>query len=316
MDACGSPAPAPPLSRRRLELSASSADAADTADAADFQRALDAWAVEELRPFPWRQTRDPWWVLVSEVMLQQTQADRVVPYWRAFVRELPTPAACAAAPRAEVVRLWGGLGYNRRAVMVHRSATLIVERHRGMVPADLTALLALPGVGPYTARAVLAFAFEAPVAVVDVNVARVLARAVAGAPLSALAAQLLADRLASGAPAWRWNQALLDVGARFCVARGPRCPQCPVFGVCVWAAHGRPPPDPAARRRAPEPFQGSDRQGRGRLVHALRQRPLDPEECATVAGWPGDAARAARVVEQLVADGLVRRASDGRLVLA
>lgn len=310
MEAGGGAGPAAPLSRRRLGLTASGADGAG------FRRALLEWAETGLRPLPWRETRDPWWVLVSEVMLQQTQADRVVPFWHAFVQRFPTPASCAAARRAEVVRLWGGLGYNRRAVMVHRTAEMVVDRHHGSVPADLGALLALPGVGPYTARAVLAFAFEQPVAVVDVNVARVLARAVAGSPLSAATAQELADRQAPDTSAWAWNQALLDVGARFCVARRPRCGGCPVAEVCAWTVDGRPAPDPAARRTAPQPFEGSDREGRGRLVHALRQGPLALEEWAAAAGWPEDPARAARIVDRLVTDGLVCRTPDGRLALA
>jgi len=310
VEAGGGPGPTPSLPRRRLGLIASGDGGAG------FRRALLEWADGGLRPLPWRGTRDPWWVLVSEVMLQQTQADRVVAYWHAFVRRFPTPTSCAAARRAEVVRVWEGLGYNRRAVMVHRAAELVVERHQGAVPDDLGALLALPGVGPYTARAVLVFAFEQPVAVVDVNVARVLARAVAGAPLSAAATQELADRLATGASPWAWNQALLDIGARFCVARRPRCEGCPVAEACLWASTGTPVPDPAARRRPSQPFEGSDRQGRGRLVDALRRGPLAPEECAAAAGWPNDPPRTARVVDALVADGLVRRAPDGRVVLA
>ena len=138
--------------------------------------ALLAWGAWYLRDLPWRETRDPWAILVSEVMAQQTGVDRVIPYWHDFLARFPTPAACAAAPVGDVVRLWSGLGYNRRAVNLHRCAVAVVERHRGTLPDDLASLLALPGVGPYTGRAVLAFAFERPVGVVDTNVGRVLAR--------------------------------------------------------------------------------------------------------------------------------------------
>src|SRR5436190_19731455 len=129
---------------------------------------LTSWAEGARRDLPWRRTRDPWAVLVSELMLQQTQVPRVLPRYEAFMTRFPPPAACAAAPAGEVVRAWAGLGYNRRAVNLHRAATAIVELHDGRLPADLEALLALPGIGPYTARAILAFAFEADVGVLDV----------------------------------------------------------------------------------------------------------------------------------------------------
>ena len=129
--------------------------------------ALLSWAARDGRDLPWRRTRDPWAVLVSELMLQQTQVPRVVSRWPAFLERFPTPGACAAAPAGDVVRAWAGLGYNRRAVNVHRAATAVVERHGGRLPSALADLLALPGIGPYTARAVLAFAFEADVGVLD-----------------------------------------------------------------------------------------------------------------------------------------------------
>ena len=135
-----------------------------------------AWGAPRLRDLPWRRTRDPWLVLVSEVMLQQTQAQRVIPKWQSFCAAYPTPTACAAAPLGDVLRLWQGLGYPRRARDLHRAAVAIEAAHDGEVPADLDALLALPGIGPYTARAVLAFAYERDVGVVDTNIARVLAR--------------------------------------------------------------------------------------------------------------------------------------------
>ena len=157
-----------------------------------MQEALLSWGAGRRRDLPWRRTRDPWSILVSEVLLQQTQAGRVVPHHQAFLNRFPTPAACAAAPVAEVVRAWAGLGYNRRAVNLHRTATAVVERHGGALPTELDALLALPGVGPYTARAVLAFAFERDVGLVESNTGRVVAR-LAGRPLRAVETQGLAD---------------------------------------------------------------------------------------------------------------------------
>jgi A/G-specific adenine glycosylase len=217
-----------------------------------------------------------------------------------------------------VVRWWGGLGYNRRALFLHRAACDITDRYGGEVPRDLVALRSLPGVGAYTARAVLVFAFEQPVAVVDTNVGRVLARALAGRPLTVAEAQSLADRLVPRSAPWRHNQAMLDLGALLCRARDPSCDDCPLRRTCRWRAGGRSP-DPAVgsagtTRRQP-PFAGSDRQGRGRLVAALRRGEVSASEVAAAAGWPDDAARADRVAEQLVAEGLARR-GGGRLELA
>ncbi len=241
-------------------------------------------------------------------MLQQTQAGRVVGPYRMFVDRFPTPAACAEAGSAAVVRAWAGLGYNRRAVNLHRAAVAVVERHAGVVPGELESLRALPGVGEYTARAVLAFAYEMPVGVVDTNVARVLARAVAGRPLRPGPAQRLADSLVAPEEPWRFNQALFDLGAQVCTARRPRCGACPLRRRCRWASAGSGAGDPAARDRRQSAFDGSDRQGRGRLVAAMRHAPVpaDPETLADAAGWPGDPARARRAAEALVADGIAR----------
>jgi len=257
--------------------------------------------------------------LVAETMLCQTQVSRVAERYGAFLERYPTPAACSAAPVGAVVAEWVGLGYNRRAVQLHAAATVVVTRHGGAVPADLDALRQLPGVGPYTARAVLAFAFERDVGVVDTNAARSLARAVAGRRLSASEAQAAADALVPPGQGWAWNQTMLDFGSGICRSRLPRCPQCPVAEHCAWARAGHPQPDPAVASvgtaRAQSAFSGSDRQGRGRLVAALRHGPLPPGAAAAAAGWPGDAERAARVVSGLVADGLVERGADGSLCL-
>ena len=285
-----------------------------------LRTALLGWSPEGWRDLPWRRTRDPWAVLVSELMLQQTQVSRVLGPFEAFVRRFPDPGACAAAAVGDVVAAWAGLGYNRRAVLLHRSATQVVERHGGRLPAQLDALLALPGVGPYTARAVLVFAFGQDHGVVDTNAARVLARAVAGAPLGAHEVQARADEVVPPADAWRWNQSVLDLGATVCLRRRPRCGACPlaVAGACAWHAHGHPLPDPADGSAgvsgAQSRFAGSDRQGRGRLVAALRRGPVALAQVAHAAGWPEDPGRAERIVAALVADGLAVRRGD-RLVL-
>ena len=216
----------------------------------------------------------------------------------------------------EVVSAWAGLGYNRRAVNLHRAATTVVDRHGGRVPGTVEELQALPGVGAYTARAVVAFAFEGRAAVVDTNAARVLARAVAGRRLAAREAQALADDLVPQGGSWAWNQAVLDLGATLCTSGAPRCRDCPLAaaGHCAWAEAGRPDPDPALGTAAASgrqsAFAGSDRQGRGRLVDALRRGPVANDRLATVAGWPDDPARAARVAATLVADGLAADAGD------
>ena len=286
-----------------------------------------AWGDRHLRGLPWRATRDPWAILVSEVMAQQTGVDRVIPYWHAFLARFPTPAVCAASPVGDVVRLWSGLGYNRRAVNLHQCAQAVTERHGGVLPDRLDDLLALPGVGPYTARAVLAFAFERPVGVVDTNVGRVLARW-EGRSLRPAAAQSLADSLvrtaeSTGAdpgpgagragPAWVWNQAVMELGGTVCRRRRPDCRACPVRPWCAWAAAGLTPPDPAdgsAGVSTGQPrFDGSDRQGRGRLVEALCRGPVAVAVAAAVMGWPDDPARADRVVVGMLADGLA--ATDG-----
>ena len=279
---------------------------------------LLAWGEARRRDLPWRRTRDPWAVLISELMLQQTQVARVEPRYAAFLTRFPTPAACAAAPVGDVLRRWEGLGYNRRAVNLHRAAGVVVAEHGGRLPDDLDALLALPGVGPYTARAVLVFAFEHDHGVLDTNAARVLARAVAGTRLTPVPAQRLADELVPLGRGWAWNQTLLDLGAQVCVKRAPRCDECAITRWCAWARAGRPEPDPAERSAGTSgrqsTFAGSDRQGRGRLVQALRTGPVDRDRLADAAGWPDDPHRALRVADGLVADGLAEYV-DGQLLL-
>jgi A/G-specific adenine glycosylase len=268
---------------------------------------LDWFAREGRAELPWRATRDPWAILVAEVMLQQTQVTRVAPRWRGFLDRFPDPAACAAAAPADVLRAWEGLGYNRRGLALHRCAVAVVERHGGTMPLDLAALLALPGIGPYTARAVLVFAGERHHGVLDTNIARVLAR-VEGRPLRLREAQDLADALVPAGAPWAWNSALMDLGATVCVKRRPRCGICPVAEGCSWRGDGDDPAEGSAGVPGRQSrFDGSDRQGRGRLIDALRRGPVTATDAADAMGWPDDPARAERVVAGLVRDGLVVR---------
>ena len=268
---------------------------------------LLAWSGRTRRDLPWRRTRDPWAVLVSELMLQQTQVARVVPKFGAFLDRFPTVAACAEAPAADVVRLWAGLGYNRRALNLHAAARACVERHGGRLPATLAELQALPGIGPYTARAVLAFAYEQEVAVLDTNAARVLARW-EGRRLGPKEAQAAADEAVPPGQGWAWNQAMLDLGATVCTKRIARCDACPVASHCAWHLAGHPLPDPsdgsAGTSGRQSVFEGSDRQGRGRLVDALRAGTVADADLAAAMGWPDDPVRAERVARTLIADGL------------
>ena len=280
----------------------------------------DAGGASSRRPdLPWRATRDPWAVLVSEVMLQQTQVSRVAPAYLAFLDLFPTPTACAAASLGDVLRAWQGLGYNRRARSLHHAARVMVERHGGEVPVKLSHLLALPGVGPYTARAVSAFSFEVDIGVVDTNAGRVLSRAVAGRTLTPSDAQCLVDAMVPASRGWEFNQALLDLGATVCVATNPACDGCPIRKRCRWWASGHSTPDPArgsAGVSTPQTtFVGSDRQGRGRFIDALRLGPVRVEDVPAVMGWPDQPERAERVAAGLLAEGMVERLSPGRLRL-
>ncbi|MEY4361928.1 MAG: A/G-specific adenine glycosylase, partial [Actinomycetota bacterium] len=263
------------------------------------------WAAPRLRELPWRATRDPWLVLVSEFMLQQTGVARVLPKWATFVDEYPTPSACASASLGDVLRLWQGLGYPRRARNLQASATAIMTRHGGEVPADLDALLALPGVGPYTARAVLAFAFEHDVAVVDTNIARVLAR-MEGRRLKPSEAQRSADHLVAEGAAWLWNQGFMDLGATVCRPT-PSCDDCPWESVCVWRGDGDDPSVGSAGVSVPQSrFEGSDRQARGRLIKALGEHRVRRADVARIMDRPHEVAE--RLIDDLLRDGLI--ASD------
>jgi A/G-specific adenine glycosylase len=268
-----------------------------------------------LRQLPWRDTRDPWLVLVSEVMLQQTGVHRVLPKWEAFVAEFPRADECARAPLGDVLRLWQGLGYPRRARNLHEAAKAIVSEHGGVVPSSLEGLLGLPGVGPYTARAVLAFAFEADAAVVDTNIARVLARH-HGRTLKAREAQTLADAWVPSGEAWLWNQALMDLGATVCRPR-PMCEVCPVAFTCAWrgggagdgVGDGDDPSVGSAGVSVSQPrFEGSDRQARGRLMKALSELPVSVGAVSVVMDRPANVT--SRLVDELLREGLIVRDGD------
>ena len=278
-------------------------------DAPVAHEALFAWIAPRLRQLPWRETRDPWAVLVSEVMLQQTGVDRVLPKWKLFIETFPSATVCADASLGEILTLWQGLGYPRRARNLHASARRIVEEHGGRVPANLDELLALPGVGPYTARAVLAFAHEVDVAVVDTNIARVLAR-VNDRRLTASEAQRIADMMVPEGEAWLWNQALMDLGATLCRPR-PLCDACPLAAMCDWAGEGDDPSIGSAGVSTGQPrFEGSDRQARGRLMKELVSRAVSIDDVAEV--MERDEQVAARLLGALIDEGLVTR--DGSRV--
>lgn len=269
---------------------------------------LVAWYAAAARDLPWR--RDgfgAWGVLVSEFMLQQTPVARVIPRLEEWLGRWPTPASLAADPPAEAVRQWANLGYPRRALWLHRAATAISERHGGVVPRDVDDLLALPGVGDYTARAVATFAYGERHPVVDTNTRRVLARAVEGRSqpgppsrrdLVVMESILPAD-IASAAIV---NAAAMELGATVCTAAAARCDDCPIAGSCAWRAAGYP--DTGDQRRRQARYEGSDRQARGAVLRALRDAAPDPVAFDGIIGdWP-DAAQRARAIDTLVRDGL------------
>ena len=271
------------------------------------QRVL-TWGAAHLRDLPWRRTRDPWAILVSEVMLQQTQVDRVIPKWFAFLEAYPTPAACARGSLGDVLRQWQGLGYPRRARNLHAAAQRIVEL--GDFPRDIDVLLSLPGVGPYTARAIVTFAFEGRAAVVDTNIARIFARA-AGERLTGAGVQRRADEALAPAHgldehSWAWNQTLMDVGALLCRPLNPRCEECPIKPDCAWQGVGDDPAIASASVSVRQSrFEGSDRQCRGKLLAALARAPVAHDDVPRAMGVPDQRERAARLVASLVSDRLV-----------
>ncbi len=283
-----------------------------------FATALLRWYDGAARDLPWRRPdADPWAVLTSEVMLQQTPVARVLPVYAAWLRRWPTPAALAADSRGAAVRMWGRLGYPRRALRLHAAALAIVDRHGGHVPAEVSALLALPGVGGYTARAVAAFGFGQREPVVDTNVRRVVGRVVTGVARAGVAVAgaraRVEPRLPADPPAAvRMSGALMELGALVCTARSPRCTACPVTAWCAWRLAGYP----ASTRPsgAPQGYAGTDRQVRGLLLDVLRATD-DPVPPAVLDAVWSDEEQRGRALATLVTDGLICPLADGTFAL-
>ncbi len=281
--------------------------------------AVLGWYAGHRRTLPWREPGvGSWAVLVSEVMLQQTPVGRVLPVYGSWMRRWPTPTALAADRPGDAVRMWGRLGYPRRALRLHAAATTIAELHNGSVPTTFEALRGLPGVGEYTAAAVAAFAFRKRVAVLDTNVRRVLARTIQGrqfaSPHVTKAERRLAESVLPGddETAATWSVALMELGALVCTAALPRCESCPLRASCAWRAAGQPSYDGPARRA--QAYAGTDRQCRGRILSLLRDND-EPVAAADTATLWEDAEQLSRALDSLVADGLVVSLLDGRLAL-
>jgi A/G-specific adenine glycosylase len=273
---------------------------------------LIEWGSGSLRDLPWRRTNDPWRVLVSEVMLQQTSVARVMPKYEAFLEAFPTPGALAQAPLGDALRLWSGLGYPRRCRNLQATAVVLHEKFDDRMPDSLDELLALPGIGKYTARAVLAFAYRIDVAVVDVNVSRVLSR-LEGVPMKARALQDLANELIPEGLAWEWNQVMMDFGARHCTVRSPQCDTCPVRSQCKYKGVGGDPAQLSAGVSKPQArFEGSDRQARGRALRAVSSGALQVNDVVEAMGV--DEQRALVLITSLVSEGLLER-TDSTITL-
>ncbi|MDI6944487.1 A/G-specific adenine glycosylase [Microbacterium barkeri] len=282
----------------------------------DLADTLVPWFRAHARDLPWRRPGyGAWSTLVSEFMLQQTPVARVIPHLEAWLERWPTPTALADDAPAEAVRQWANLGYPRRALWLHRAAVEIRDRHEGVVPRDVDALLALTGIGDYTARAVAVFAYGDRHPVVDTNTRRVIARAVDGRAqpgpphrrdLEAMTA-LLPETPAEAAA---MNAAAMELGQVVCTARAPRCDECPVRTSCAWLAAGRPETPDTRRRQAR--YEGSDRQARGAVLRRLREAgPDGAAQDAVIAEWP-DRAQRDRAILSLLSDGLVE--TDGELL--
>jgi A/G-specific adenine glycosylase len=278
-----------------------------------------SWYATHRRALPWRSPGvTAWQVLVSEVMLQQTQVARVLPVYPRWLERWPTPARLAADSPGDAVRAWGRLGYPRRALRLHRAAGTIVSRHGGAVPDDYSALLALPGVGPYTAAAVLSFGFGDRQVVLDTNVRRVLARLLLG-DARALGSVTEAERtvaesvLPDLAPvAVTWSVAVMELGALVCAPRAPACDGCPVADYCRWREHGYPAGE--SRPIRDQRYAGTDRQCRGTLLAVLRDAAGPVPRSDLEAVWSQQLQRE-RALDGLIADGLVEPMDDERFRL-
>ena len=281
---------------------------------ARVQEAVLAWYAEAGRDLPWRRPEaSAWGIFVSEIMAQQTPIARILGPWQAWLERWPTPGDLAAAPAGEAIKMWGRLGYPRRALGLHRAATAMVERHGGQVPEDPEDLRALPGVGEYTTAAVASFAFGNPLVVIDTNVRRVLARLALGQGHSAPSMTAAERRLAhqwlphDRAAANQWNVAVMELGALVCTARSPQCERCPVQQWCRWREAGHPAYEGPVRKA--QGYEGTDRQVRGRILELVRagDQPISP---VVLAGLDAPQ-RVARLAGQLCAEGLLNLSDDG-----
>ncbi|MFB2598011.1 A/G-specific adenine glycosylase [Herbiconiux sp. P17] len=281
----------------------------------EFASLVVDWFAVHARDLPWRRPGfPPWGTLVSEFMLQQTPVVRVIPRLDEWLTRWPEPAALAAEPAGEAVRAWQSLGYPRRALNLHACAVAITERFDGAVPNDVDALLSLPGVGDYTARAVAVFAFGSRHPVVDTNIRRVIARAVDGHPdastpnpkrdLPAMTALLPRDDTAAA----RFNAGMMELGALICTARSPKCDLCPLAKVCAWRAAGYPDID-IPRKPKQKKYEGSDRQARGAIIRVLRESP-GPVPAVRLTEAVTEPARYSRALSGLLADGLMVAIND------
>ncbi|WP_237224282.1 A/G-specific adenine glycosylase [Rothia nasisuis] len=305
----------------------------------DLHTRINRWYLENRRDLPWRTGENtPWEVLVSEFMLQQTPVKRVLPVWEIWLERWPTPADLAGEEPGEAVRAWGRLGYPRRALRLHAAAVAVTEQHGGQVPSTYEELLALPGVGSYTAAAIAVFAFGRRATVIDTNIRRVHARLVSGKALPSKSLTVAETRLANElmpadlAASCLWNVSVMELGALVCTAKSPACGACPVASSCAWVAAGRPEPDYVPRGQA---WAGTDRQLRGAMMGVLRaaQEPV-PVELLTSVGradivFPEGLVPAVaklraltpppeqveRCFSGLLADGLARRVGVDRVTL-
>lgn len=276
----------------------------------EAQVAVLEWFDARGRALPFRASSDPYGILVSEVMAQQTQISRVADKWAAFMEAFPSVQVLAAASPADVLRAWRGLGYNRRALNLHRAARAIVAEHGAHVPETLPDLEGLPGVGRYTARAVASLAFGRAVGPVDTNVRRVLQRVIAAdEPMSPARLQSIADAVVPAERPADWTHALMDIGATVCRPASPRCPECPLRPWCAFAARGGPLPA-RPRARDVQPFTTTTRWVRGRIIDRLRDTP--PGEWTRLDGEIGshDAVAVDGAIDGLEREGLLERHRD------
>ncbi|MFD7747077.1 A/G-specific adenine glycosylase [Streptomyces sp. NPDC059698] len=274
------------------------------------------WFEQHARDLPWRRPEaGAWGVMVSEFMLQQTPVNRVLPVYEQWLARWPRPADLAAEAPGEAVRAWGRLGYPRRALRLHGAAQAITERHGGDVPSEHAQLLALPGIGEYTAAAVASFAYGQRHAVLDTNVRRVFARAATGVQYPPNATTAAERKLARALlpeedeRAAKWAAATMELGALVCTARNEDCDRCPIAARCSWRLAGKPAHQGPPRKG--QTYAGTDRQVRGRLLAVLRDAVAPVPQAALDAVWEEPVQRA-RALDGLVADGLVEPLADGR----